>query len=897
MRFDVTSLSPALPAGDDVRVGLARVRWIATLVALLFCGVFLLILQLDRSTHQAEIRQSALGIATSQANLINERLDGALSATYALATVLRQYDYKPDYVWMEPFATELLRYHPGVSNLQFSPGGITRFVVPLAGNEKAIGNNLLLNTKRNKEALQAIATRKLTLAGPFELVQGGTGVVGRLPVFRSNGVDDDTFWGFAVALVKVDDMLRAADIDRLVRAGFDYTIWREHPDSGAQHVIAKSGSDSLPDGVTLPFKVSNGTWNLTLSPKAGWMMGTEWEYRLKFLMALVFAGAAGFFSFVLLRQPVILRAAVSHRTAALTRANEELDRENKQRADAQASLKLSDDVIAASAESIMITDAHQHIVRVNRAFTRMTGFDAQEVIGRSPSILNSGRHDAMFFQKMFDTLKSDGSWQGEVWNRRKSGEVFPQWLGISALCNAIGEVTHYVSIGADITERKDAEERIHYLAHYDALTGLPNRLLLRDRFQQALALSDRNQSKMALLSIDLDRFKVINDTLGHQVGDELLRQVVGRLKVSVRASDTISRQGGDEFVIVTQDHSGANMAVSVARSIQDHLAPPFNVDGQEVNVTASIGIALYPDDGRDFDTLIKKCDIAMYHAKESGRATHRFFTDALNVNSADRLKLEVELRHAIERNEFVLHFQPQVALETGRVTGAEALIRWNHPEMGMMPPGRFIPLAEETGLIVAMDNWVLREACRQAKAWANEGLPELTMSVNFSGLQFRQVNLAEQVRTVLEETGLPARYLEVELTESVLIHDVENVLATIARLKALGIRLAIDDFGTGYSSLTYLKRFSVDKLKIDQSFVRGTTPEDAAIVSAVIQLGQSLNLKTIAEGAETPEQIKGLRDKGCFEVQGYYFSRPLPAEEFVKFVRSSLVNSTGANPG
>ena len=870
-----------------VRRGLARARVVAVLVGLVLLALVLLLLQIDRDSHQVASRQTALAHATTQANLINERLDGALSATYALAAVLRQYDYQPDYAWFEPFASELLRYHPGVSNLQFSPGGVTRFIVPLAGNEKAIGHNLLLNNLRNKEALQAIATRQLTLAGPFELVQGGTGIAGRLPVFkRERG--DDVFWGFAVALVRVDEMLKSADIDRLTRSGYDFTLWREQPDTGKPHVFAQSGPDLLPDGVTHVFKVFSGSWNLTVYPRAGWMAGTEWEFGLKYVLGLAFALAGGVFCYLLLRQPVILRAEVARRTQALTEANQQLDQENRQRAEALERLKLSDDVIAASAEGIMITDANQIIVRVNQAFLRICGYEEAEVLGRSPALLNSGRHDAAFFSAMFVALRQEGAWQGEVWNRRKSGEVFPQWVGISALRNAQGNATHYVSIGSDISERKQAEERIHYLAHYDAMTGLPNRLLLRDRFQQAVALSERNQSKVALLSLDLDRFKVINDTLGHLVGDELLRQVVGRLRKAVRASDTISRQGGDEFIVVTQDHGGAAMAATIANSIQEHLAPPFICSGQEVSVTASIGIAVYPDDGDDFDTLIKKCDIAMYHAKESGRATYRFFTDELNVNSADRIQLEAELRRAVERQEFVLHYQPQVGLTSGKVFGAEALVRWQHPEKGMIPPGRFIPLAEETGLIVALDNWVLREACRQARAWIDEGLPPIVMSVNFSGLLFRQSDLVERVSAALRESGLAPEFLEVELTESVLIHDVEKVLATVSQLKGLGCRLAIDDFGTGYSSLAYLKRFAVDKLKIDQSFVRGTTLEDAAIVSAVIQLGQSLNLNIIAEGAETVEQVQYLRDKGCFEVQGYFFSKPLPAIAFAAFLRDSV---------
>ena len=870
-----------------------RALLIATLIGLVALGGQLLLLYQDRAKHRMEQQRVALSLADGQANQIIERLNGAMSSTYALATVLRQHDYKPDYAWMEPFARELLRYHPGTSNLQFSPEGITRYIVPLAGNEKAVGNNLLVRNDRNREALLAVESRKLTLAGPFDLRQGGTGLAGRLPVFKGEGKPDDPFWGFAVALVLVDHMLKSTDIERLEREGYDYLLWRKHPDTGMRHVFSRSGPVDLPDGVTLPFEVINGTWHLTLQPRKGWLTGAEREYNIRFVLALAIAVLAGWLSFRLLRQPDILRAEVEHRTAALTLVNQQLDYENRQRKEAEASLKLSDEVISATAEGIMITDDRQHVVRINRAFTRITGYSEEDVLGKSPSILNSGRHDAAFFADMFEAILHNGSWQGEIWNRRKNGEVFPQWVSVSVLRNAQGEVTHYVSIGSDISERKEAEERIHHLANYDALTGLPNRLLLRDRFQQGVALAVRNQSKLALLQLDLDRFKVINDTLGHQVGDELLRQVVARLKAVIRSSDTISRQGGDEFVILTQDHEGLRAATLIAHNIHLALKTPFRIVERDISISASIGIALYPDDGEDFDTLSKKSDIAMYHAKESGRGTHRFFTEELNVDSADRIQMEAELRGALERNEFILHFQPQVDLASGQVTGAEALIRWQHPGKGMIPPGRFIPLAEETGLIVPMDNWVMREACRQARTWVAEGLPALMMSINLSGLQFRQTDLVERVRAVLDDTGQPADCLEVELTESVLIHDVEKVLVTLAQIKALGVRLAIDDFGTGYSSLAYLKRFAVDKLKIDQSFVRGTTAEDAAIVAAVIQLGHSLNLKTIAEGAETAEHVRSLKDKGCLEVQGYYFSKPLPADEFAAFVRSTLAHRTG----
>jgi diguanylate cyclase (GGDEF)-like protein/PAS domain S-box-containing protein len=863
----------------------------AAVVFLLALGIALSVVWVDRDNHIKDQRQQATLAASSQINLVHERLDGQLSTPYALAVVLRQYDYKVSNFWFEPFAGELIRYHPGISSLQYAPGGITTYIVPMAGNERAVGNNLLLNSKRNREALLAISTKRLTVAGPFELLQGDVGLVGRLPIFQPPGPngEEERFWGFAVALVKIDELLRAAEIDRLERSGYHYSLWRVHPDNGAPHVFARSGPEQLGDPVTLSMVVPNGEWFLSVEPKLGWQGSRRIEFQVKYAAGVVLSLLAAWIAFVLFRQPVLLRSEVAARTRELSLANAALAEENRVRSEAEAKLRLSAKVIATTAEAIMITDAAGFIVSVNQAFSRMTGYAESDVLGRSPSLLASGRHDEVYFRTMFESLKRDGHWQGEVWNRRKSGEVFPQWTGISVLRDEAGNISHYVSISSDITERKASEERIHYLAHYDTLTGLPNRLLLRDRTQLAMSAAERNRNKLAVLSLDLDRFKVVNDSFGHQVGDELLRQVVGRLKSAVRGSDTISRQGGDEFIVVLPDHSGAPAATKIANKVQEQLAIPFTCAGQEIRITSSIGIALFPDDGVDFETLLKKADIAMYHAKESGRATYRFYTDSLNANSQERMQLENELRRALDGDEFVLHYQPQVELESGRVVGAEALIRWRHPDKGMVPPGRFIPLAEETGLIVPLDEWVMKEACRQTVAWRAAGLPLQSISVNLSGLQFRQTDLVDRVRNTLAESGLPPECLELELTESILVHDVDTVLSTVNQLKEIGVKLAIDDFGTGYSSLAYLKRFAVDKLKIDQSFVRGTDVQDAAIVQAVIQLGKSLNLRTIAEGAETHAQVQTLRDKGCFEVQGYYFSKPLPADEFVAFIERSLV--------
>jgi diguanylate cyclase (GGDEF)-like protein/PAS domain S-box-containing protein len=437
----------------------------------------------------------------------------------------------------------------------------------------------------------------------------------------------------------------------------------------------------------------------------------------------------------------------------------------------------------------------------------------------------------------------------------------------------------------DISERKAAQARIEFLAYHDVLTGLPNRLLACDRLELAMRHADRTQDKVGLLFLDLDNFKAINDSLGHPVGDALLKAFAARLRECLRESDTLSRQGGDEFLIVLPDlHAGQALQVTASK-ILERMAADFEIDGVILNSTVSIGIAVYPDNGGDAATLLKMADTAMYHAKEAGRNAFRFYAEQMNLDAIEGLTIRNGLRQALECNQFVLHYQPQFDLSSGAVVGAEALIRWNHPEMGLLYPGRFISIAEDSGLIVPIGDWVLREACRQAVAGRQAGLPPLLMAVNLSAVQFKRSDLEQSVAAALADSGHDPACLELELTESILIQDTENVLATVQRLKSLGIKLSIDDFGTGYSSLSYLKRFAVDKLKIDQSFVRDmvTDPNDAAIVGAIIQMARSLNLKTIAEGVEDERTMSCLQLQHCDEAQGYHFSRPIPADEFARF--------------
>ncbi len=451
-----------------------------------------------------------------------------------------------------------------------------------------------------------------------------------------------------------------------------------------------------------------------------------------------------------------------------------------------------------------------------------------------------------------------------------------------------GRFQGYRGTGRDITEKKRAEEQIRHMAHYDALTELPNRMLLHDRIGQAIAQAQRNQEVLAVLFIDLDRFKTVNDSLGHAVGDRLLKTVAGRLESCTRGSDTIARIGGDEFVVLLGNLKEPEDARHVSQKVLDALSEPVTIDGHELKITPSVGICAYPHDGEDVETLMRNADTAMYYAKQMGRNNYQFFTQAMNDAAQQRLVIENDLRHAIERDEFILHYQPQLDLKTGAIIGFEALVRWLHPQRGTVSPSLFIAAAEESGLIGPLGEWVLRQACSEARAWRNAGHPELQVSVNCSAQQFQRDGFVETVNLVLRETGLPASCLELEITESVIVQRSEEVIARFAALDAMGVRISIDDFGTGYSSLSYLKRFAIHQLKIDQSFVRdiSSDPDDAAIVSAIIAISHSLGLKVVAEGVETAEQLAFLKSLGCDGAQGYYFSRPVPADEFVRLLKS-----------
>nr|WP_315463962.1 EAL domain-containing protein [uncultured Rhodoferax sp.] len=547
-------------------------------------------------------------------------------------------------------------------------------------------------------------------------------------------------------------------------------------------------------------------------------------------------------------------------------------------------------------EGMMVTDSQRRILRVNQAFTRISGYQDVEVIGQTPTMFSSGWHDNAFYSEMNATLASAGTWEGELWNRRKNGEIHPQWVHITAVADDTGAVSHYVATVTDITQRKAAEDQIRQLAFYDPLTDLPNRRLLIDRLHHAVAISARNGRCGALLFIDLDHFKNLNDTLGHDMGDLLLQQVAQRLLDTVREEDTVARLGGDEYVVMLEglDESrdlAASQATAVGEKIVATLNRPYQLAGHEFHSTPSMGLTLFKGHEIEVDELLKQADLAMYQAKGSGRNGMRFYDPQMQAAVSHRAAMEADIRQGILFGQFVLFFQPQVDAK-GHVVGAEALLRWPHPVRGMVSPAEFIPVAEETGQILTLGSWILEAACAQLLEWATHPETEaLTLAVNVSARQFRQQDFAQHILDMLDYTGANPLRLKLELTESLLVENLEDVILKMSALRARGVGFSLDDFGTGYSSLSYLKRLPLDQLKIDQSFVRDvlTDPNDAAIVKTILALGHTLGMKVIAEGVETPEQRDFLFVNGCASYQGYLYGRPMPADAFLSALRSPAI--------
>lgn len=544
-------------------------------------------------------------------------------------------------------------------------------------------------------------------------------------------------------------------------------------------------------------------------------------------------------------------------------------------------------VFECTREGVMILDKHCSIILVNHAFSEITGYSVDEIMGKKPSIMRSGRHNDHFYQDMWTAINTTGHWQGEIWNRRKDGSIYPELMSISIVRGNANQIINYVGVFADISKLKASESELEFRAYHDPLTQLPNRVLLQSRLKHALDIAKRKSKKLAVLMLDLDRFKDVNDSFGHLAGDDLLQQVASKLLSRLRGVDTICRLGGDEFTVLLEDIPHPESAARVASEIIMALGEPWTLNsGSDVRIGVSIGIALYPQHGRSAEALMQQADTALYKAKNEGRNRYKYFSEELTRMARDRMDIEIRLRHAIEKNELLLYYQPQIDINSGKIIGAEALVRWRMITGEIVPPMRFIPIAEETGLITSIGNWVIREVCRQGKIWIDRGFPKIQIAANVSPHQFLYSDINEIITSALLNSGFPAHCLELEITESALMQREDEAIGILRHLHSLGVQIAIDDFGTGYSSLAYLKKLPVDVLKIDKSFV-DYIPEqrdDREIASTIIAMAKNLGMKVLAEGVENSQQLEFLKSRACDFYQGYLVSRPLPPDEFEQFL-------------
>jgi diguanylate cyclase (GGDEF)-like protein/PAS domain S-box-containing protein len=851
--------------------GIASLVFIVSATA---CGVIGWLIEDD---HRTNFRDEVTIDADGYAREIQGKLAHAMSPAYALAALLKLGNGSlPNF---EQLAPELMALNPDVVSLSLSPGGIITQVFPQTANEKAIGFDQLNDPEKGDESRLAMSSGKLSVAGPLKLFEGGKGLVGRLPVFLTTRISNEPthFWGFANVVVKFPDILESVKLGNLSEAGFAYALWRLDPKTQSRQVISGAPFQQLDAPVQVAIIIPNGSWTLSVSPVRGWVDSKEvaGKVALSLVLSYLLALVAKLLAEARLHERE-LETTVAARTSAI------VEREAQLRVAAAA---------FDSHEGMMVTDTRQIIIKVNHAFTDITQFTSDEVIGKTPGILKSGRHDAEFYQSMWEGLSQRRFWQGEIWNRRKNGDVFPEWLSITAVTDEAGQVINYVASFSDITKRKDAEETIHQLAFYDPLTKIPNRRLLYDRLQQIVLATIQDKLWGVILVLDLDDFKVINDTQGHAVGDLLLVEVVSRIQRTVHADDTVARIGSNSFIVVLKmnadnEAQASVVAKAIAERIHDFVAQPCDLAGLELHPASSIGITLFHGQTHGAAELLRMADSAIHQAKKSGRNSVSFFDPKIQEGLELRTQMEVLLRKAIP-SQLRLYYQLQVD-SSDRVLGAEVLVRWQHPDQGMVSPAAFIPLAEETGLILPLGLWVLETACQQLKVWEADSLKRhLTLAVNVSAKQFHQADFVQQVLTVLAQTGADPFKLKLELTESLLLESVEVIIDKMTQLKKVGVRFSLDDFGIGYSSLAYLKRLPLDQLKIDQSFVRDLSVDanDAAIVRAVIVLGNSLGLSVIAEGVETAEQRNFLAVHGCTQYQGYLFSKPLPLDAFEELLR------------
>ena len=840
------------------------------LAVLTFCLSLsaLIIWQLEQNQRHA-LRADVENIAQNHAFLVRDSLNQALTLNYSFAAMVRLSHGST--ARFNDAARELLPYFDSVSHISMSPNGVITQVYPLEGNEKSLGFNQLADSAQNQEAIRARDSGQLTLAGPVQLVQGGVGAIARLPIFLPSP-GKETFWGFSNVTIRIDRLLQSANLTQLAQQGMAYQLWRTHPDTGVRETIVENAVEHLIDPVDKTFAVPNGSWTLSVTPIAGWT--NVWLLVSEIVIALLLSlllSYQGWLMVSLQRRRLRLQDAVADQTRELLNA----------RAQLQATLDAIPDLLLEMDSKGIIHSYHTNqpdLLTV--APEQFLGSNFKRFL---PEHACTVVQEALCEAEEFGI--SSGKWYSMAMPRGGSATFE---LSVSRKAEDQDGLARFVVLSRDITQRKESEERINKLAFYDPLTQLPNRRLLQDRLERAIVACQRQGALGALLFIDLDDFKTLNDNRGHHIGDLLLIAVAERLRQAVRSQDTVARLGGDEFLVVFEgldaSHDKAAQQVQqIAEKILASLNNAYQLEGQEYFNSPSIGICVFGDAPVQIDELLKQADQAMYHAKAAGRNTLRFFDPEMQAVTAQRFALQNEIREALQHKQFQLFYQPQVN-HLGQIVGAEALIRWLHPQRGMIPPLDFIPIAEESGLILPMGNWIIASACAQLVEWSKAAATaDIILSINVSARQFQHPQFVEQLLAIIEQTGAVPSRLKLELTESMLVANQQDIITKMDALKRHGIKFSLDDFGTGYSSLSYLKRLPISELKIDKSFVKDILidPNDAAIARMVIRLAQSMELSVIAEGVETKEQRDWLEREGCFKYQGYYFGRPVPVAGFL----------------
>ncbi|MFZ6873924.1 EAL domain-containing protein [Undibacterium sp. Di27W] len=914
-----------------------------------------------------------------------------LAVTFATKQDLSEQEFKV-------LAAEVANANPSIRNLVLVKGTIVNYVYPYQGNEKILGADYRQLPQQWPVYQRMMEEHNIQIAGPLTLVQGGIGLVVRIPVYQHESRDE--FLGSIAMVVNYEALLEQAGVTQMQKE-IKLAIRGRDAKGSKGEVFLGDASLFEGDAVTQSIILPGGSWELAASPQEGWQGMTRLSRFIEVfgIVVCLMVWMLSYQSIIRQRQRELNAQNLRESEALLRLRNEALSATSQgvmlaavdghinyvnqaachlsgysqealhekklgdlfapvvadlltqdaaerkpltleysrqgeagqqiwlellltpvydQQGDLQQYVALLRDItdkkladkeleIAAMAfeteEGILITDASLQILRVNKAFTRITGYEASEALGQSMRLLESGRHDEVFYTQMWEEISRHHRWQGELWNRRKNGEIYSERLVISAVLGKDGSVTNYVGSFNDITEHKVSEEKIHQLAFFDPLTGLPNRRLLLDRLARALSMSRRHQRYGAILMIDLDNFKTLNDTQGHNMGDMLLTQIGKHIQACVRSDDTVSRTGGDEFVVLLEGvhedlQHAASLAEHVAEKIRLALSQTINLGHIDYESSGSIGITMFGMEAVGIDELLRRADMAMYQAKAMGKNNVRFFDPSMQAALEFRTAMETDLRHALMHDQFVLHYQLQVSA-LGDPIGAEVLLRWRHPGRGLVSPLDFIPLAEETGLILPIGLWVLETACKQIAVWASDPVKSgMQLAVNVSARQFRHPGFVDDVTRILHETGANPVLLKLELTESVVLEEVTIVIEKMHAIKKLGVGFSMDDFGTGYSSLSYLQRLPLTQLKIDRSFVHNL-PDDvnnANIVRTIISLGASLDLNVIAEGVETEQQRDFLLQAGCQAYQGYLFCKPIPIEEFDHFISHRQATEKADSP-